>query len=195
MSNENIIDLDTFGSRLRKERIRLGLNQTDFAEIGGVQKDGQVKYEADKREPGTAYMTAIAAAGVDVLYVLTGVISDPASEDEVELLSGYRELDERSKTSVLVMIDSLRPRRHVFSVNLGDEDFEFYAKRAEKEGVSVEVMVRKTIMANAEKILGLPPRSSSRKKIDIAADSEMGESVRTKMAALADVRKKKDSGK
>lgn len=195
MSNENIIDLDTFGSRLRKERVRLGLNQSDFAEIGGVQKDGQVKYEADKREPGAAYMTAIAAAGVDVLYVLTGVISDPAGDDEVELLSGYRELDERSKTSVLGMVDSLRPRRHVFSVNLSDEDLEFYTKRAEKEGVSVEVMVRKMIMANAEKILGLPSRSSSRKKIDIAADSEMGKSVRTKMAALAEVRKKKDSGK
>ncbi|SDY91131.1 hypothetical protein SAMN04515617_12931 [Collimonas sp. OK242] len=180
---------------MRKERLRLGLNQTDFAEIGGVQKDGQVKYEADKREPGTAYMTAIVAAGVDVLYVLTGVISDPASDDEGELLSGYRELDERSKTSVLGMIDSLRPRRHVVSVNLSDEDFEFYTKQAEKEGVSVGVVVRKTIMANAEKILGLPPRSIGRAKIDIAADSEMGKSVRKNMAALAAMRKKKDSEK
>ncbi len=175
--------------------MRLGLNQTDFAEIGGVQKDGQVKYEADKREPGTAYMTAIAAAGVDVLYVLTGVISDPASEDEVELLSGYRDLDERSKASVLGMIDSLRPRRHFFSVNLSDEDLELFTKRAEKEGVPVEVMVRKMIVANTEKVLGLPPRPSGRTKIDTAAGSEIGKSVRTNMTAIAEVKKKKDSGK
>jgi hypothetical protein len=137
-------------------------------------------------------MTAIAAAGVDILYVLTGVISDPASDDEVELLSGYRDLDERSKASVLGMIDSLRPRRHFFSVNLSDEDLELFTKRAEKEGVPVEVMVRKMIVANTEKVLGLPPRTRDRTKIDIAAGSETGETVRKKVVALAGIKKKKN---
>ncbi|WP_414705744.1 helix-turn-helix domain-containing protein [Pseudomonas sp.] len=64
--------LSTIGDRLRKERERLGLNQTAFAEAGGVQKRAQINYEKDERHPDAGYLAAIAVAGVDVLYVLTG---------------------------------------------------------------------------------------------------------------------------
>lgn len=60
------------GVRLREERQRLGLNQADFAAIGGVRKLAQFNYEADKRQPDKAYLVALAARGVDVHYVLTG---------------------------------------------------------------------------------------------------------------------------
>lgn len=186
MSNENMSDLDTFGSRLRKERVRLGLNQTDFAEIGGIQKDGQVKYEADKREPGAAYMTAIAAAGVDILYVLTGVITVSANDDEVALLSGYRELSERDKTSVLGMIDNLRPRRHALHLNLSDEDIAFFSKRAKEEGVHVDVIVKKMLVELAEKSLGLPSRSRGHAKSYITPHSDMGKSIHDKITAIID---------
>jgi transcriptional regulator with XRE-family HTH domain len=71
--------LNTFPNRLREERQRLGLNQTEFAEIAGVQKRAQVNYEAGERAPDTNYMTAIAAAGADVLYILTGERSQPVA--------------------------------------------------------------------------------------------------------------------
>jgi len=58
--------------RLREERNRTGLNQTDFAAIGGVTKKTQMLYEKGERAPDTNYMSAIAAAGADVLYILTG---------------------------------------------------------------------------------------------------------------------------
>lgn len=58
--------------RLKEERIRLGLNQTDFGAIGGVQKNSQVKYESGARHPDAPYLEAIAAAGADVNYILTG---------------------------------------------------------------------------------------------------------------------------
>jgi len=64
--------LDTFGERLRTERERLGLSQAAFGELGGVQKVAQINYEKGKRHPDAEYLAAIAAAGVDVLYVLTG---------------------------------------------------------------------------------------------------------------------------
>lgn len=64
--------MDTFGARLQEERERLALNQTDFAEIGGVKKRAQVNYESGERSPDADYLARLAGAGVDVLYVLTG---------------------------------------------------------------------------------------------------------------------------
>mgnify|MGYP000715236013 FL=1 len=58
--------------RLREERIRLGLSQAQLGEIGGVQKQAQLKYEKGDRQPDARYLEAVAGAGVDVLYVLTG---------------------------------------------------------------------------------------------------------------------------
>lgn len=63
--------------RLRDERERLGLSQTAFAEVGGVQKRAQINYEKDERHPDAGYLAAVAAVGVDVLYILTGQRSSP----------------------------------------------------------------------------------------------------------------------
>jgi len=60
------------GERLREERQRLGLTQTALGEAGGVRVQAQRLYEQDKRNPDTKYLAAIAASGVDVLYVITG---------------------------------------------------------------------------------------------------------------------------
>lgn len=62
-----------FGTRLTEERKRIGLNQKDFAEIGGVTKTSQVNYESGERSPNVDYLQAIASTGVDVQYILTGI--------------------------------------------------------------------------------------------------------------------------
>jgi transcriptional regulator with XRE-family HTH domain len=62
----------SLGSRLQEERKRLGLNQSEFADMAGVQISAQTNYETGKRQPDAAYLSAIAAAGADVLYILTG---------------------------------------------------------------------------------------------------------------------------
>ena len=61
-----------FGERLADERRRQGLNQTDFAALGGVTVKTQVLYEKSERVPDANYLAAVARHGVDVLYVLTG---------------------------------------------------------------------------------------------------------------------------
>ena len=58
--------------RLIEERKKLGLNQADFGALGGVTKQSQHMYEVGKRFPDVAYLAAIAAAGADVLYIVTG---------------------------------------------------------------------------------------------------------------------------
>lgn len=62
----------SIGERLRDERQRLKLSQTAFGERGGVTKKTQMLYEGNERFPDAQYLTAVAEAGVDVLYVLTG---------------------------------------------------------------------------------------------------------------------------
>lgn len=60
------------GKRLREERRRLGYSQADFAEVAGVSRAAQIKYEKGERHPDARYLAAIAEAGADVLYILTG---------------------------------------------------------------------------------------------------------------------------
>lgn len=64
--------MSNLGERLREERQRLGMNQAELGSAGGVQKQAQLKYEKGERSPDASYLEAIARAGVDVLYVLTG---------------------------------------------------------------------------------------------------------------------------
>ncbi|WP_244545051.1 helix-turn-helix domain-containing protein [Collimonas sp. OK607] len=97
-----------FGARLKKERQRLGMNQDDFAEVGGVKKRAQISYEKDERSPDAAYLCALLEIGVDVWYVMTGQVSATAlTLEESELLASYRNLDVRGKAGVLGLIDGM----------------------------------------------------------------------------------------
>ncbi|AOK57643.1 XRE family transcriptional regulator [Burkholderia stagnalis] len=87
--------LTVFSQRLKEERQRLGMNQTVFASLGGVSKDAQLNYENGSRRPDSAYLAAVAAHGIDVLYVLTGQRNVTAlSADESDLVRRYREAPE-----------------------------------------------------------------------------------------------------
>jgi transcriptional regulator with XRE-family HTH domain len=94
--------------RLREERKRLGLTQERFGAEGGVGKLAQLNYEKGERSPGAAYLSAIARAGVDVSYVLTGErVAAAMTPDEATLLAAYRELDARGRAGVLALISGL----------------------------------------------------------------------------------------
>lgn len=92
------------GERLREERKRLGLSQADFGALGGVKANAQGKYEADERSPDAAYLSGLSAAGVDVLYLLTGqrtpVTADGLAEDESEVLNHYRSMPDADRAAV-----------------------------------------------------------------------------------------------
>ncbi|UGS89816.1 helix-turn-helix domain-containing protein [Ralstonia wenshanensis] len=97
-----------FGERLADERRRHGLNQTDFAALGGVTVKTQVLYEKSERVPDANYLAAVAQHGVDVLYVLTGQhVPSLLSAEEGVVLAGYRELDARGRAGVLALIGGL----------------------------------------------------------------------------------------
>lgn len=58
--------------RLRDERKRLGMSQSDFAASAGVSRGSQVAYETGTTFPDVAYLARIERNGVDVGFVLSG---------------------------------------------------------------------------------------------------------------------------
>lgn len=119
--------MNTFFTRLTDERKRLGLNQTEFAQFGGVQKRAQISYEKGERFPDVEYLYGISKIGVDIVYVLNGqrqaddkkfvvtptsatskfenldVLMTLCSRDELALLHHYRCASKHGKE---VMMDS-----------------------------------------------------------------------------------------
>lgn len=101
------------GNRLREERERLGLNQTDFAEKGNVKRKTQYNYETGERCPDADYLSALAAVGVDTNYILTGIrMTKPMNEpqafytlrpDQSALLDNYEHCSEEDKTAIKQM--------------------------------------------------------------------------------------------
>lgn len=88
---------NSIGERLREVRENMGLSQTAFAEFAertgaaGTTRQSQSLYEKGKRMPDAAYLSAIAANGADVLYILTGHgRSQSLSNDEQELIAAFR---------------------------------------------------------------------------------------------------------
>ncbi|SET86666.1 helix-turn-helix domain-containing protein [Pseudomonas graminis] len=65
--------MNGIGKRLRQERKRLKLTQSALGAIGGVEANAQGHYESGQRLPRADYLFKIAAAGVDINRVVTGV--------------------------------------------------------------------------------------------------------------------------
>jgi len=94
--------------------MRLGMTQDSFAEMAGVSKRALANYESGDRKPDSDFLTALAAHGVDVLYVLTGqrtptshlsVVPDPpprpdVNAEEARLLSDFRLCDAQGKAVI-----------------------------------------------------------------------------------------------
>ena len=93
------VNSQSFGSRLREERERLGLSQTQFADVGGVARTTQHIYETDIRSPDVAYLEKLRGIGVDVSYLVIGSRLAAAGGDTLTisypaLLNIYRIVDE-----------------------------------------------------------------------------------------------------
>ncbi|WP_374518892.1 helix-turn-helix domain-containing protein [Undibacterium squillarum] len=102
--------MSTFFERLKEERKRLGLNQTDFAGIGSVTKETQIKYENGTRKPDSEYLEAIFKNGVDVAYLISGIRGTTRlSQPESDLLTAFQALDERGKSGVLALLKGIAP--------------------------------------------------------------------------------------
>lgn len=106
--------METFvgiGERLKEERERIGLSQTEFAAKAGASKNSQYNYEKGERSPDAAYLAAADEMGVDVLYVVTGRRTPEATSsfngDEIDLVEHYRQLPEGDRQHTHKMVNAL----------------------------------------------------------------------------------------
>lgn len=105
-----------FCERLLAERKRLGFTQDEMAAYGGVAKRTYCNYESGEREPPSGFLSAVAAHGVDLQYVLLGlkspkekqtsgivlneVVEVHVTPEEAALLDNYRNADELGKQAI-----------------------------------------------------------------------------------------------
>jgi transcriptional regulator with XRE-family HTH domain len=80
----------TIGERLRQERERLGLSQPKLAGLVNTTKQTVFSWESGKTAPDGFQLSTLAAAGADVLYILTGEYGGVLTHDEREMLSLFR---------------------------------------------------------------------------------------------------------
>lgn len=92
--------------RLLEERKRLGLTQEQMAKAGGVVKRTYCNYEAGEREPSSSFLASIKAAGVDIGYLLFGVMEIDdlgTTPSESRLLNLYRQCSDDNKNALEAM--------------------------------------------------------------------------------------------
>jgi transcriptional regulator with XRE-family HTH domain len=94
--NKKMLIADRVGERLREERERLGLNQTEFGELLGVSRGTQKNYELGASSLDLRYVAALEERGIDAAFVLTGRRSTPLGQmftaAEEELINQYRSI-------------------------------------------------------------------------------------------------------
>lgn len=93
--------------RLKQERERLGLTQPALADVAGAAKRTVVDWEKGVSSPTAVQLAALAVAGADVLYILTGQRSQAAAEvdllpsDERVLVDAYRRCNAEAKRNLI----------------------------------------------------------------------------------------------
>jgi transcriptional regulator with XRE-family HTH domain len=105
--------MNGIGKRLRQERKRLKLTQSALGAIGGVEANAQGHYESGQRLPRADYLFRIAAAGVDIGRVVTGIESGnrvdmPMFPSLIASQAGIATEDASSAESVVRIIGQLR---------------------------------------------------------------------------------------
>lgn len=92
-----------FHERLKIERERLGISQTNFAESCGVKKNAQINYEKGERKPDSDYLQKAQELGVDVAYLFSGQRTNLSAmpTDELFLLENFRKFSEQEKRMFL----------------------------------------------------------------------------------------------
>jgi transcriptional regulator with XRE-family HTH domain len=99
---------DEIATRLREERQRLGLSQAEFGALGGIKIATQTRYENGSNQPTSDYLASVAAAGVDVLFVLTGRSSgEMLSALETTIIHDLRALPVEMAEAVAALIQAM----------------------------------------------------------------------------------------
>ena len=109
---------DQRGDRIRIERSRLGLSQSEFASLIDKQKMAVFRYEKGERVMGQDDLEALNKAGVDVYYLITGERNQPnlLSDDAKQLLKLWDSVEPSQRDTLMTLV---RNFAESFSVKKG----------------------------------------------------------------------------
>ncbi|CEE93476.1 Regulatory protein, putative (fragment) [Xenorhabdus nematophila str. Anatoliense] len=110
--------MSTMGSRLKEERQRLGLNQTEFTDLVGHSLIQQIHYERDAFPLGGLYLQALTRHGIDTIYIITGSRLQPVSisAEEQEIIEHYRAMNEASRLKIPEVSNDSAYTRYIHSI-------------------------------------------------------------------------------
>lgn len=98
----------SIGSRLREERNRLSLIQTEAAKAAGVSYVSYQSYEKGERYPNAESLYGLFLVGFDVLYIVTGSRNNNTlSNTQAAVLEQFGQIDERLHPAVLTSLQAL----------------------------------------------------------------------------------------
>lgn len=98
----------SIGSRLREERNRLNLIQTEAAKAAGVSYVSYQSYEKGERFPNAESLYGLFLVGFDVLYIVTGSRNNNTlSNTQTAVLEQFGQIDERLHPAVLTSLQAL----------------------------------------------------------------------------------------
>jgi transcriptional regulator with XRE-family HTH domain len=110
---------EAIGLRLREERERLGLTQTEFATMGGASKRSITDWEQGKLYPNGEFLTLASDQGADINYIFTGERNiSKLSHGEGTLLAEIRQLDESGKDGLIQYLVDEHVRRFACSSSI-----------------------------------------------------------------------------
>lgn len=98
----------TIIERIIEKAEQIGIKQSEIAQVTGKDKSVVTNWRKRNCNPPAEYIAPIAKLlGVSVGWLMTGAEegTEPLSEDETELLNGYRKLDQRDKKEVRAIIN------------------------------------------------------------------------------------------
>lgn len=103
-------DLNNRGTRLRDERKRLGINtQEELAEILQVKKNSIVRYEKHNAPLDMDQLDLLEDHGFNIAYILWGsteVKNSELSEEEVKLITLYRQTREEMRSGLVSLVET-----------------------------------------------------------------------------------------
>jgi transcriptional regulator with XRE-family HTH domain len=98
-------NLRAVGERLRSERVRMMLEQPEFAELGHAKRASQSNYENGKSHLGIDYLLHLKQHGVDIGYIVTGYRTDGSlGYMEQQLLQMFEKLPSHQKQTILELL-------------------------------------------------------------------------------------------
>lgn len=79
----------TLGSRIREERQRLGLTQTQFAALAGASRRAMANWESDGAAPLATALIQWGEAGADTAYILSGIRQTRAVINDLTMIEEH----------------------------------------------------------------------------------------------------------